>query len=148
MYKNILIATDGSELADRAVEHGLHLAKELNANVTIVTVTETWSASDIAARSESGETDAIQRYEEFQASVAEKTLVEAKSKANEFGIDYEAVHVRDRHPSEGIIDSADSRNADLIVMGSHGRRGIKKVLLGSVANEVISQSTVPVLIYR
>ena len=148
MYKNILIATDGSDLADEAIQHGLSLAKELSAKTTIVTATEIWSASDIAARTESGETDAIKLYEDFQASRAKKILTEAESKANSIGVACETIHVRDRHPAEGIIETANSRNVDLIVMASHGRRGIKKVLLGSVANEVVSHSPVPVLICR
>jgi len=148
MYKNILIATDGSELADRAVQHGLSLAKELNAKATVVVVTDIWAVRDIAARTESGETDAIKHYEEFQASLANKVLAKAESTANDIGILCEIVHVKDKHPAEGIIETADSKNVDLIVMASHGRRGIKKVILGSVANEVVSHSPTPVLIVR
>ena len=59
MYKNILIATDGSDLADEAIQHGLSLAKEHKSKTIIVTATEIWSATDITARTESGETDAI-----------------------------------------------------------------------------------------
>lgn len=148
MYRNILIATDGSDLADRAVQHGLSLVKEINAKTTIVTVTENWSITDIAALTEPGENDAIQRFEEFQASEAKKILTEAESRANGVGVACETIHVRDRHPAEGIIKTANSKNVDLIVMASHGRRGIKKLLLGSVANEVVSRASVPVLIYR
>ena len=148
MYKNILIATDGSDLADKAIQHGLSLAKEHKSKTIIVTATEIWSASDIATRTESGEYDAIQRFEEFQASRAKKILTEAESKANGVGVACETIHLRDRHPAEGIIETANSNNVDLIVMASHGRRGIKRMLLGSVANEVVSRASVPVLICR
>ncbi len=148
MYKNILIATDGSELAEKALLHGLSLAKEFNAKTTIVAVTEIWSVSDIAARAEAGENDAIQRFEEFQASVAQKVLSAAATKAKDIGLDCNTVHVKDKHPANGIIDTANQEDVDLIVMASHGRHSIEKVLLGSVANEVVSLSTVPVLICR
>ena len=148
MYKNILIATDGSELADRAVQHGLSLARELNAKVTVVMVTDIWAARDMAARTESGETDAIEHYEEFQAALAEKVLTKAENTAKDIGIQFECVHVKDKYPAEGIIDTADSKSVDLIVMGSHGLRGMMRALLGSVASEVVSRSSVPVLVHR
>mgnify|MGYP001821425224 CR=1 FL=1 len=148
MYKHILIATDGSNLAGSAASHGLSLASEHNAKVTIVTVTGIWSIVDIAARTEAGETDAIQKYEEFQVSMANKILFETESKAKSLSLDFQTVHVKDKFPADGIIDTAEQENVDLIVMASHGRRGIQRALLGSVANEVVSRATVPVLIYR
>ena len=148
MYKHILIATDGSDLSTDAVRHGLSLASEINAKVTIVTVTEIWSVRDIAARAEAGEKDAVQHYEEFQASLANKVLSEIKNKAKSINLEYNTVHIKDKFPADGIIDTAKQENVDLIVMASHGRRGIKRALLGSVANEVVSRAEVPVLIHR
>jgi len=148
MYEHILIATDGSDLATDAVQHGLSLASEHNAKVTIVTVTGIWSITDIAARTEAGESDAIQKYEEFQVSIANNILSETESKAKSHSLDFQTVHVKDKFPADGIIDTSKQENVDLIVMASHGRRGIKRALLGSVANEVVSRASVPVLIYR
>lgn len=148
MYKHILIATDGSDLATDAVRHGLSLASEMNAKVTIVTVTGIWSIIDIAARTEAGETDAIRKYEEFQVAMANKILSEIESKAKSLSLDLQTVHVKDKFPADGIIDTAKRENVDLIVMASHGRRGIKRALLGSIANEIVSRAEVPVLIHR
>ncbi len=148
MYKNILIPTDGSELAGKAVSHGLALAKLLNAKVSIVTVTELWSAFEMARRVETIDRQAIEHYEESAARRAEKVLKSASESAEKLGIDCKLIHIKDEHPAEGIIEAASSNNHDLIVMASHGHRGLKKILLGSIASEVVSHSKIPVLIYR
>ena len=64
------------------------------------------------------------------------------------GVSCDIVHVADHHPADGIIETSRTKDCDLIVMASHGRRGVKKLLLGSVANEVLAHSSVPVLIYQ
>jgi nucleotide-binding universal stress UspA family protein len=68
--------------------------------------------------------------------------------AEMIGVSCETLHVKDRHPGEGIIETAREKACDLIVMASHGRRGLGRLILGSVANEVVTHSTIPVLIYR
>ncbi|MBT3766755.1 MAG: universal stress protein [Rhodospirillales bacterium] len=148
MYKNILIATDGSELATRGLSHGLELAKTLNIPVTVVTTTETWSVSDIARETEHRNPNPIAQYEDIVAEASKLILASAKEAAEQLGVSCECVHVADRHPAEGILETATSKGCNLIVMASHGRRGVKKALLGSVANEVLSNSAVPVLIIR
>ena len=149
MYKNILIATDGSELAEKAVQHGLSLAKEQNSKVIIVTVTEPWSLLEMTAHIESaGWENPVEEYQNVEAAAANKVLTSATDLAENSGIDYKTQHVKDNHPAEGIIEAANSNKSDLIIMASHGRRGLKKALLGSIANEVISRASVPVPIYR
>jgi len=148
MYNKILIATDGSELAERAVAHGLSLAKEQNADVVIVTVTESWLASEMASQMRVGTVNPIEHLEKTRAVWAEKVLTAAGNQANELGLNCETVHIKDQHPAIGILNVAKSKQSELIVMASHGRRGLNKMLLGSIANEVVSQSAVPVLIYR
>jgi nucleotide-binding universal stress UspA family protein len=148
MYKNILISTDGSELATRGLSHGLELAKELNVSVTVVTITEMWSAYELTYNVGRENPNPIEQHEDIAAEVSKKILASAKEAAEQLGISCECVHVSDRHPAEGILETATSKGCNLIVMASHGRRGVKKVLLGSVANEVLSNSAVPVLIIR
>lgn len=148
MYKKILIATDGSDQAESAVEHGLHLAKSLGAKVVFVTVTEPWSPLDVAAEAEQGNFDAIQVYEEAMALSAKAILKRAEQLAASISVGAEALHVKDRQPAEGILEIAELENCELIIMASHGRRGIQKMLLGSQASEVISLSTRPVLVVR
>ena len=148
MYKNILIATDGSELADKAVSNGLAFAKSLDASVKILTVTESLSDSEIDAQIEAGHARAVETYNTLAEDKAAKILSAVASTAKNMDLTCKTIHEPARHPAEAIIACAKNNECDLIIMASHGRRGIKKVLLGSVANEVITHSMIPVLIYR
>jgi nucleotide-binding universal stress UspA family protein len=148
MYKNILIATDGSDFARTAVDHGLKLAKTMGASVTVLTVTETWSALEMAQKAKIGTTNPIEDYEASAAGAAAKILEVVEEQAKSLGLKYKTIHIKDKHPAEGIIGTADSGGADLIVMASHGRRGLQKILLGSVAAEVLTYSKVPVLVVK
>lgn len=148
MFKHILIATDGSELAGKAVAQGLALAKALDAKVTAVTVTEMWDALSMAARAASQKRNPIGDYEERMATVADRILRSVDEEAKKQGVACASLHVKDRHPAEGIIETAQAQAFDLIVMASHGRRGLARLLLGSQANKVVTLSPVPVLICR
>jgi nucleotide-binding universal stress UspA family protein len=144
MYKRILIATDGSELAGKAVDAGLKLASLLKAKVTAVKATEPWSAM---ALGEMALSFPVEDYEKAAAEEAARTLGVVSEAAKKLGVACETVHVNN-FPAEGIIETAKSRGCDLIVMSSHGRRGIARALLGSQATNVLTHSTVPVLICR
>lgn len=148
MYAHILIPTDGSELATRGLEHGLGLAKSLDAPVLIVTVTELWSPFDMAGETRRGVVNPIAVFEEAATESARKILDRALGLARERGVRAEGVHVPDSHAAEGIIRTAEERGCDLIVMASHGRRGVSRLLLGSQATEVLAETRVPVLIVR
>ena len=148
MYKRILIATDGSELAGKAVAHGIALAKDLKVPVSVVTVTEAWSSSDLARAARQGNQNPITQYEEMATAAASNILENAAQIAKSQGVTCELVHVQDQHPADGIIATAKEKGCDLIVMASHGRRGIGRLLLGSQANEVLTHSKVPALIVR
>lgn len=145
MYKNIFIATDGSELATKAVTHGLALAKAVGAKVTIATVSEPWTAS---VSGEFAVAFPIDEYEKACEARAESVLAPARETASKAGVACETVHVKDHFPAEGIFETAKARGCDLIVMASHGRSGISRLLLGSQANKVVTMSTLPVLICR
>ena len=148
MHKHILIATDGSEPANQAVAYGLALAKEHKAVVTVVTVTEPWSAFNLALDSEIGNPNPLSQYETQAAAAAKKVLDTAAQIATSQDVTCNLVHVPDQHPAEGIVTTAKEKGCDLIVMASHGRRGVDRVLLGSRACEVLTYSKVPVLIVR
>lgn len=145
MYKHILIATDGSELAMKALEQGLGLAKALGAKATAVTVTEPWTA---AVSGEMAIAFPIDDYEKGCAANAARVLSSAAAAASKAGVACETYHVKDQFPAEGIVEAAKSRGCDLIVMASHGRRGVSRLLLGSQANKVVTHGAVPVLICR
>ena len=148
MYKNILIATDGSDFANAALDHGLELAKLAGASVIVVTITEIWSALEMAQKAKVGAVNPIEDYEASTAEAAKKILARAEDRAKKHGLSCKTVHIKDKHPAEGILETAKSGGTDLIVMASHGRRGIKKILLGSVAAEVLTHSHLPVLVVR
>lgn len=144
MYKHILIATDGSELAAKAVTSGIELAKRLGAKLTAVTASEPWSAMIMG---DPGTTFPIMEYERMAAENAANILDAVSTLAKSAGVACETVHVMS-YPADAIIDTAKAKGCDLIVMASHGRRGIARVLLGSEAVNVLTHSTVPVLICR
>ena len=148
MYKRILIATDGSELGNKAVDHAMLLAKLAQAPVVVATVTEAWSSLDLARAARHGNQNPIAQYEEMAISAANHVLEKAAQVAKSHGVKCELFHVQDRHPAEGIVAAANEKGCDLIVMASHGRRGISRMLLGSQANEVLTHSKIPVLIVR
>ncbi|MEQ1941770.1 universal stress protein [Mesorhizobium sp. VNQ89] len=149
MYKHILISTDGSELAQKGVDHGLSLAKSLGAKVTIVTVTEPFPFSATAAGAGwvPGPDD-IASYQEGQKEFADRTLAKVKEAAQVLGVEAATVHVADARPAEAILDVAKTEACSLIVMASHGRRGLGRLLLGSQTSEVLAHSSVPVLVVR
>jgi nucleotide-binding universal stress UspA family protein len=145
MYKHILIATDGSGLAQRAVTRGLTLAKALGAKVIAITVTDmfpTGPYSSIPMPS------MIERYEKAEAESAANILSSVSDEATKLGVACATVHVKEQTPAEGILATAREKGCDLIVMASHGRRGVARLLLGSQAQKVVTLSKVPVLIYR
>ncbi|KAB2916074.1 MAG: universal stress protein [Hyphomicrobiaceae bacterium] len=145
MYKHILIATDGTELAQKAVTEGLGLAKILGAKATAVTVTEPWAA---VATGEMALGFPRDQYDKGAAENAADILTTVSEVAKAMGMDCATIHAKDQYPAEGIIAAAKEKGCDLIVMASHGRRGIAKLLIGSEAIRVLTLSTVPVLICR
>jgi nucleotide-binding universal stress UspA family protein len=144
MYRHILIATDGSELAGKAVATGVALAKALGAKVTAVHVTEPWTTM---VAGEMALSFPIEDYEKGAAANAAKALAEASDAAKAQGVECETVRAND-FPAEGIIETAKTKGCDLIVMSSHGRRGLARMILGSQATRVLTMSEVPVLICR
>jgi nucleotide-binding universal stress UspA family protein len=145
MYKHLLIATDGSALAQKGVEHGLTLAKALQAQATVITVTEPW---DVVVLPEGAVVFPPADYEDSVAAGAAKILASVNDTAQKLGTSCATLHVKDRYPAEGIVETAREKGCDLIVMASHGRRGLGRLVLGSAANEVVTHSSIPVLIYR
>jgi nucleotide-binding universal stress UspA family protein len=148
MYKKILISTDGSKFGTKAVSHGVNLAKSVGASVTIITTTEMWSAVDMAKAARSGSANPIDAYEKAAADAAKKILSAAQAVAEKAGVKADTVHISDQHPADAIIKTAAAKKSNLIIVGSHGRRGIEKVLMGSVASQVITYSDIPVLVVK
>jgi nucleotide-binding universal stress UspA family protein len=145
MYKHILIATDGSSLSARGVEHGVGLAKALGAQVSLLTVTERFHVFSMDA-DQLEETSST--FKEHMRQQAMQTLSEAASTAKAAGIDATEIHLEDDEPYRAIIRTAEGRRCDLIVMASHGRSGVSAMLLGSETLKVLTHSKIPVLVVR
>lgn len=145
VYTNILIPTDGSELAGKAVVHGVELAQKIGAKVTFLMVTlpfQVFSAE--AAMIEDTPADYTARLTEL----AQKTLDAAAAIAKAAGVAVETVQVENDRPYEAIIATASEKGADLIIMSSHGRKGISALILGSETSKVLTHCKIPVLIHR
>ena len=127
MYRHILIPTDGSELAERGVAHGLALAKSLGAKVSVINVVEPLFAvtGDFAS-----------------------VLDRVANAAKEAGVSCETIQVENVQPHQAIIATAESKGCDLIVMSSHGLSGLSMLLIGSVTNKVLTYAKTPVLVCR
>lgn len=145
MYKNVLVATDGSDFATSAVKHAVSIARAFDAQLTIVTVALLGPVVDsVVARPRISQTafDEIRRAKVDQCSAILAKAVEVAGP----GARTETVESRDAY--EGILDTAKSIGADLIVMGSHSRNPISRLILGSQASKVVSLSEGPVLIVK
>lgn len=136
MYKHILIATDDSELARKGLEHGLALARPLRAKVTVLTVSAPLRPELAPA--------ARQQIDEF----IKDRITSIEQRASEHGVTVDLEHEIDVSPAAAIVRLAKLKGCDLIVMSSHGRRGIQKVVLGSQTSEVLASTTIPALVIR
>jgi nucleotide-binding universal stress UspA family protein len=145
MFKNVLIATDGSDLASKAVEEGILFAKEVGAKITAVTVTGPFNVPSLSP-SELGYTPI--EYKKYAEAYAEKLLESVSASARAAGVVCETLHAEHEQIYQAIIDAASARKCDLIVMASHGRRGVSAVVLGSQTVKVLTHSKIPVLVYR
>ncbi len=145
MYRHILIPTDGSELSRKAIEHGVALARAVDARVTAVTVTVPFA---VLAAEPQKISDTSEAYQERMNAVAEQALGEAKQAAEAAGVPCEALHAEHDQPYLSIVETATRRDCDLIVMASHGRRGLAALVLGSETVKVLTHSTIPVLVCR
>jgi nucleotide-binding universal stress UspA family protein len=145
MFKRILLPTDGSEPSQRAILAGISFAKELGAEVVGLTVipkfhTFTYKTDMLEETKEEFVVENQQR----AAAVLEFVI----NAAREAGVPCRTETAVSDDPDEMIISTARDRQCDLIVMGSHGRRGVKGILLGSQTQKVLVHSGLPVLVYR
>ncbi|GAB6909202.1 Universal stress protein [Desulfosarcina cetonica] len=143
MFKHILLPTDGSNLSEIVVEKGIHLAQSINARITGISVVlnDFGYESDISLnfRLESEERNKIR---------AEGYLSAMKQMAQGAGVICDVVLEVGDQPYEAIVDTAEKMDCDLIMMASHGRKGIGALLLGSETQKVLTHSKIPVLVYR
>ncbi|MGB9039796.1 MAG: universal stress protein [Acinetobacter calcoaceticus] len=144
LYQHILVPIDGSETSMIAMKEAIKLGKALNSKITVVQVMALDPfIADVYVKT--GQTnDLIERTRTYLLDI----LAKAKQKFAEEGITVETKLLEGFVVHEEIIEAAQELNADLIVMGSHGRTGVRKLVLGSVAQKVLGESHIPVLIVR
>ena len=145
MFKHLLIATDGSPASEKALAQGLLLAKTLAAQATVVTVTEPWTEGAYAIIPTPS---LIKAYEKAAAGAAASLLDGVRKAAEEAGVRCQTRHIKGQHPAEGIIKAAKDQGCDLIIVGSHGRGAIGRILLGSTSLKVLTFSPIAVLVSR
>ncbi len=147
MYKNILIPTDGSEASRRAITAGVKLARLSGARITAVFAAP--AATPILFRDSLPAGYATPRENEVliaRAATGHLSVIEKAAKSARVRCD--SVTVKSDFPADAILATAKNAKCDLIVMASHGRRGLKGLLLGSETQKVLAQATIPVLVHR
>jgi len=149
MYKHLLVPTDGSPLSLKAAKAAAALAKALKADLTAVYITPRWMppvGSEGSMPSHLGELESD--YRAARKKEAAKALERVGAVAAEARVECEQLHVTSEEPWDGIIRTATRRKCDLIVMASHGRRGLAGLLIGSETHKVLTHSKIPVLVCR
>ncbi len=147
MYQRILIATDGSALSRKAVDSGIEMASLTGAQIVVLKVVPRYPVSYFEG-GVSLPVSSIAAMEKQWTEAAQAVVAEIKDKAQAQGIQAKAVTHTSDLVAETIISIAKKNKCDLIVMASHGRRGLKRVLMGSETLHVLTHSHIPVLILR
>ncbi len=145
MFKKILVPTDGSALSEKSAKAALEFAAAQGASVVGLAVAELYP---FMLMPEAGAMVDLSTYEALQDKSAQQAMEKLKALATEAQVNCEVISTRGVHPYEEIIRTANEQACDLIWMGSHGRKGLDKLLLGSETQRVLSHSTVPVMVYR
>jgi len=145
MFKHVLLPTDGSNLSQAAIQKGVQLAKSMTAKITGISVMPEQKyylyQTDITVqvKEETAKQHSLQ---------ANRNLSVIEKAAKDAGVPCETLCEISDHPYETIIRVAEKKGCDLIMMASHGRRGVKGLLLGSETQKVLTHSKIPVLVYR
>ncbi len=147
MYKHILIPTDGSEIAEKAVAAGIDFAREASAKVTLFTAVPEYEVP--------GEADLIAKrailppeHDRRSREKAEAILAGPVARARMAGIEFDTDYVQSNRPWQAIIDAAKRHGCDAVFMGSHGRKGLSRLVHGSQTIDVLTHSDIPTLVYR
>jgi len=144
MFKHILVPVDGSSAALIAAGKAVELAKAFGSRITVINVIDYYPFVGVGADYAFGQTE----YMTAATASANQAITAACAAVTAAGFTCNQRVIEGHVVHEGILDTAKSEGADLVIMGSHGRHGIEKLLLGSVTQRVLSHSTTPVLVVR
>lgn len=144
MFKRILVPTDGSDITQKAVESSIRLASALGAEVHTICVKEPFPYGAISEM----QPTPPQEFFDAQERIAARHVAAVIEACAAAGVPCHGVSVEGLHPWEAIIEHAQRTDCDLLVMGSHGRRGVSALLLGSETQKVLTHTKIPVLVVR
>ena len=144
MFKRILVPTDGSEITAKAIDAAIELARSVGAQLYTISVKEPFPYSAISEM----QPTPPQEFFDAQERIASKRVQAVVDQSQQAGVHCQPYTVEALHPWEAIIDHAKRMECDLLVMASHGRRGVSALLLGSETQKVLTHTTIPVLIVR
>lgn len=147
MFKHILIPVDGSEFSDRAIDAGVRFAKSINARITGFTAEPDYTLplySEMITR----QAESMESHAKRARQHAETVLKRMGNRARDEGVEFASSFVQSDAPAEAIIGAAQENGCDLILMASHGRHGLDKLIHGSVAGEVMTHTRIPVLVFH
>jgi nucleotide-binding universal stress UspA family protein len=145
MFKHILLPTDGSAMSDMANQKCIALAKESGAQVISIYVIPEFHVFSYTLGIVN---DTFEQYQKDSQIYAGKILAKVQDAANEVGVVCATLSMFNDHPYEAIVETAKDKGCDLICMASHGRKGVKGLLLGSETQKVLTHTDIPVLVYR
>jgi nucleotide-binding universal stress UspA family protein len=147
MYKHILIPIDGSATADKAIEAGIEFARSAKAKVTLFTAVPEYQPpgdAELMAR----RVVSLWDHERLSRDRAQAILRPAAERLRAAGVECATAYAECNRPHEAIIDAARAHGCDLILMSSHGRRGLSELWYGSETHAVLKHSSIPTLVYR
>lgn len=144
MFKHIVLATDGSPSAEHAAKKAIDLARIHGAQVTAAFVVDPYPFIGIGESNPMG----FQAYMNAAQEISARAFTQLADMAAGAGVQLQSRLIENAQPARGILEVADAVGSDLIVIGSHGRSGLEKLVLGSVAAKIVAQSTRPVLVVR
>ena len=144
MFKRILVPTDGSEITAKAIDASIELARSVGAQLYTISVKEPFPYSAISEM----QPTPPQEFFDAQERIAARRVQAVVEQSTAAGVACQSHTVEALHPWEAIIDHAKRMECDLLVMASHGRRGVSALLLGSETQKVLTHSKVPVLVVR
>lgn len=144
MFKHILVPVDGSETAQMAVEKAAGLAKAFGSTVTVIYVIDPYPFTGLGSDFAYGQSE----YLEAASAEAGEAIKSAQQLLQNAGVSVKTSVIEAHSVWRGILEAAAGASADLIVMGSHGRHGVEKIVLGSVVQRVLSHTHLPVFVVR
>jgi nucleotide-binding universal stress UspA family protein len=148
MFKHVLIPTDGSELSKKAIQAGIAFAKESGARVTAYYAVETPPAQVYGEGYHFPDSKMASEHDQAVRAAGAQYIEEIGRAAKAAGVAFDSSVSEAVSPYEGIVNAARDHDCDVIFMASHGRKGLARLALGSVTSNVLTHSTVPVLVYR